>query len=122
MKKWLFLLLVLAAALLGCTQHTQVISTNIPVNNTIFFSNGVGILYTKDGQVFMAVINTTNTTPFKKVTVPAKLVFNGDLLEKVVVNGTVYNVSNLYIRKVVNGTIVWEKVDKPFEVPQDRTS
>lgn len=96
---------------MGCSQQT-VIHTKIPINNTVFFRDGVGIIYNKNGKVFMATIQA-NTTPFLKAKIPATMVFNSSnasILDKVIINGTTYRVSHVFLRTIHNGSIIWKKI------------
>ncbi len=118
--------LVFASFLCGCVQHIpqvhwktaqnsnlQVVEAKIPIKNIAFFSDGIGIMYHKGGKVYLAFINTNNSSAFAQVEVPAKLYFSGNILKKVVVHGKVYSVYRVVQRKIVNGTIEWVNVSHP---------
>jgi len=116
-------LLVFATPICGCVQNVpqtylkatqnsnlQVVETKIPIKNIAFFSDGIGIMYYKRGRVYLAFINTNNSSAFEQAEVPAKLYFSGNILKKVVVHGRVYSVYRVVQRKIVNGTIEWVNV------------
>jgi len=109
--KWkIAVLILLAVVVMGCSGTHEVVHTKIPVNNLVFLNGSVGIMYHKDGRVFLAIINCTNTTPFMHVKTPAIMVFNGSYLESITINGTKYSVSSLFVRKVNGSQILWKRL------------
>jgi len=107
-RAWIVALILLAVAVAGCSQNK--VHTKIPINNILFFKNSVGIVYSKDGKVYMAIIDANNTTPFMKTNIDATLVFRQQKLEKVIINGTQYNVTALFLRKVSGYNVSWVKL------------